>query len=62
MERCSLSRNAFLFEIYTLNSLLSSIRVNGKLYHMQMDWQDPKMLTTFVSYLKIKAHVQYPSS
>lgn len=55
----SLSRNAFLFDNHALQSLLSAIRLNPKLYHMQLDWQDPKMLTTFLSYLKIKPHLQY---
>ena len=40
----SLSRNAFLFENGVLQSLLNAIRLNGKIYHMQMDWQDPKMV------------------
>ena len=48
-----------MFETFTLNQLLGSIRVNGKIYHMQMDWQDPKMLTTFISYLKLKSHLRY---
>ena len=54
----SLSRNVFLFDTHALNGLLSSIRLNGKLYHMQLDWQDEKMLNTFVSYLKLKPHLQ----
>ena len=54
----SLSRNAFIFDKIALQALLNSIRVNGKLYHIQMDWQDEKMLSTFVSYLKIKSHIQ----
>ena len=54
----SLSRNAFIFDKIALQALLNSIRVNGKLYHIQMDWQDEKMLSTFVSYLKIKPHIQ----
>lgn len=53
-----MSRNSFLFETNTLNSLLGTLRANGKIYHMQMDWQDPKMLTTFVSYLKLKPHLR----
>ena len=55
----SLSRNNFLFETFCLNLLLGAIRTNGKLFHMQMDWQDPKMLTTFVSYLKLKPQLRY---
>lgn len=42
-----------------LQGLLNAIRLNGKLYHMQMDWQDSKMLNTFLSYLKIKPHLRY---
>lgn len=54
----SLSRNAFLFERVGLQALLNTLRVNGKIFHMQMDWQDEKMLTTFCSYLKIKPHLR----
>ena len=59
LEWIDISRNNFMFETFTLNQLLGSIRVNGKIYHMQMDWQDPKMLTTFISYLKLKTHLRY---
>jgi hypothetical protein len=55
---CSLSRNAFLFEKVGLQALLNTIRVNGKIFHMQMDWQDEKMLSVFCSYLKIKPHLR----
>jgi len=41
-----------------LQALLNTLRVNGKIYHMQMDWQDEKMLNTFCSYLKIKPHIR----
>ena len=58
-SRSSLSRNAFVFEKLPLQALLNAVRVNAKLYHMQMDWQDDKMLYTFLSYLKIKPHIQY---
>jgi len=36
----SLNRNSFQFEKVSLQALLNAIRVNGKIYHMQMDWQD----------------------
>ena len=54
----SLSRNAFLFEKIGLQALLNTVRVNGKIYHMQMDWQDDKMLYTFCTYLKLKPHLR----
>jgi hypothetical protein len=54
----SLCRNCFQFEKVTLQALLNTLRVNGKIYHMAMDWQDEKMLTTFLSYLKIKPHLR----
>lgn len=54
----SLSRNAFLFDKFALQALLNTVRVNGKIFHMQMDWQDDKMLNTFLSYLKIKPHLR----
>jgi Ran GTPase-activating protein (RanGAP) involved in mRNA processing and transport len=41
-----------------LQALLNTLRVNGKIFHMQMDWQDEKMLATFCSYLKIKPHIR----
>jgi hypothetical protein len=56
--RFSLSRNAFLFDKNGLQALLNTLRVNGKIFHMQMDWQDEKMLTTFCTYLKIKPHLR----
>lgn len=36
----SLSRNDFMFEKVALQALLNAVRVNGKIFHMQMDWQD----------------------
>jgi len=57
-DKFSLSRNSFQFERVGLQALLNTIRVNGKIYHMQMDWQDDKMLTTFLSYLKLKSHLR----
>lgn len=54
----SLCRNSFQFEKVSLQALLNTLRVNGKIYHMTMDWHDEKMLTTFLSYLKIKPHLR----
>ena len=40
-----------------MQNLLNSIRINGKIWHICLDVQDPKQLNTLCGYMKIKPQI-----
>ena len=58
LQLFSICRNDFLWETHTLTSLVNSVRMNPKIYHLGVDLQNMGQVRTICSYLKIKPHLQ----
>lgn len=43
--------------MFSLQQLLSSVRLNGKIWHICIDLRDEKLLNQLCSYMKIKPQI-----